>query len=47
VWNGVEIPMAIAPKDRLGLEILNKPEASNSMETLLSRVSCRTDNRLQ
>jgi len=25
MWNGVEIPVAIAPKkDRLGLEILNK-----------------------
>jgi hypothetical protein len=25
VWNGVEVPIAIAPKeDRLGLEILNR-----------------------
>jgi hypothetical protein len=25
MWNGVEVPIAIAPKkDRLGLEILNK-----------------------
>jgi hypothetical protein len=39
VWNGVEVPVAIAPKkDRLGLEILNrKTEASNSTEQLSSQ----------
>jgi hypothetical protein len=28
VWNGVEVPIAIAPKDHLGLEILNRKTRS-------------------
>ena len=45
MWNGVEIPVAIAPKkDRLGLEILNRKTRSvklNRTVIVVSKLSNR------